>query len=153
MMQWLTDRDEPKFNRKQWTSPVAISAIYAHWVEHWLCNLTPIALGPLLCGCHVWLIFVWVGIALVQTLHAHSGYHLPFLSSPEAHDAHHKLFNVNFGPLGLLDTLCGTNIRFNNRIEKQRHFVLKSFTPVRELYPDPETHAAAAAAPTKNKSI
>ncbi|CAK9016580.1 Fatty acid hydroxylase domain-containing protein 2, partial [Durusdinium trenchii] len=119
------------------TAPIAISAVYAHPLEHVLANLGPIALGPLVCGCHVWFIFLWVSIALTQTLHVHSGYHLPFVTSSEKHDFHHKYFNVNYGPIGLLDWYFATDTKFRNHVASKRHFMLRGMTPARELIPDP----------------
>eukprot|EP00971_Amphidinium_carterae_P039024 767186-Amphidinium_carterae.1 len=34
----------------KWHAPVALIAIYCHPVEHLLCNILPLLLGPLLCG-------------------------------------------------------------------------------------------------------
>ncbi len=39
--------------------------------------------------------------------HQTTGYHLPFMPSPEAHDFHHLRFSNCFGVLGLLDYVHG----------------------------------------------
>jgi sterol desaturase/sphingolipid hydroxylase (fatty acid hydroxylase superfamily) len=120
----------------EWTAPIAITAVYAHPVEHIMSNLTPIALGPLVSGCHAWLIFVWVGVAIATTLTSHSGYHFPLLGSPQQHDLHHKLFSVNYGVMGWLDALHGTDDKFRGTVHQQRHKVYLSLTPIDVQIPE-----------------
>jgi len=122
----------------EFTAPVAISAIYAHPIEHIISNVGPIALGPLVCGCHVWLIFLWVTVALFATLVGHSGYHFPFMKSNEKHDFHHARFKDNYGPLHLFDGLCETDKRFKEDIASKRDFTSWTLTPMREIVPDPK---------------
>lgn len=78
----------------EWTAPVGIASIYCHPLEHFLVNLIPVASGPLLLGDylgnHLVSVWLWVFLATFSTTVAHSGYHLPFLPSPEAHDFHHS---------------------------------------------------------------
>ena len=62
-------------------------------VEHFVSNLLPAGLGPVVCGSHVTTMWIWYTIITLITLNSHSGYHFPFLRSAEAHDYHHLLFN------------------------------------------------------------
>jgi len=96
----------------EWTASIALVAVYAHPVEHVVSNLLPVALGPLIVGSHPATMWLWFSIALLSTLNSHSGYHLPFLPSPEAHDFHHLKFNQCYGVLGILDYLHGTDQQF-----------------------------------------
>lgn len=73
----------------EWTAPIAVTAIYCHPIEHLFSNLLPPFLGVFLMGSHVATAYLWFTLALLSTLNAHSGYHLPFFPSPEAHDFHH----------------------------------------------------------------
>ena len=73
----------------QWTAPVAVTAIYCHPLEHICSNLLPPFLGVFVLGSHIATAWLWFGLAILSTLNAHSGYHLPFFPSPEAHDFHH----------------------------------------------------------------
>lgn len=73
----------------EWTAPIAITAIYCHPVEHFFSNIFPPFLGVYLIGSHVTTAWLWFCLASMNTLNAHSGYHLPFFPSPEAHDFHH----------------------------------------------------------------
>eukprot|EP00914_Ancora_sagittata_P028480 GHVO01056201.1.p1 GENE.GHVO01056201.1~~GHVO01056201.1.p1 ORF type:complete len:262 (-),score=21.74 GHVO01056201.1:208-993(-) len=129
----------------EWTAPIGITALYAHPVEHVLCNLLPPALGPILLGSHVAAAWIWFAIALLSTTVSHSGYHLPFLPSPEAHDFHHAKFVNNFGVLGVLDRLHGTDSMFRASKEHQRHFMLLGLLPVSQQFPnDPKKVKDAA---------
>ncbi len=78
----------------EWTAPVGISASYCHPIEHFIVNILPIATGPMLLGgClgnHLVSEWVWLTAAIISTTISHSGYHLPFLPSPEHHDFHHS---------------------------------------------------------------
>ena len=67
-----------------------------------------------------------------------TGYHLPFLSSNESHDYHHKAFNQNydFGKLGFFDWLHGTDRTFRSKGPYPRHRTLWGTKSARELYPD-----------------
>lgn len=73
----------------EWTAPIGIIGIYAHPLEHLISNLTPIFSGPLLMGSHIATFWLWFCLAYMSTIISHSGYHFPFLPSPEAHDFHH----------------------------------------------------------------
>ncbi|KAK3785829.1 hypothetical protein RRG08_050847 [Elysia crispata] len=121
----------------EWTAPIGLVAIYAHPVEHALSNLLPVALGPILLGSHLATAWMFWALALFSTTVAHCGYHLPLLPSPEAHDYHHLKFNQNFGVLGVLDRLHGTDAQFRASLAYQRHFLLMSSMPVTQQVPEP----------------
>ena len=73
----------------EWTAPTGITALYCHPLEHFIANAGPLGLGPLIMGSHVSIACLWIVVAVVNTTISHSGYHLPFLPSSEAHDFHH----------------------------------------------------------------
>ncbi|XP_076348365.1 fatty acid hydroxylase domain-containing protein 2-like, partial [Tachypleus tridentatus] len=118
----------------EWTAPIAISAIYCHPVEYVLSSVLPTILGVLFMGSHTATCWLWVILATFSTLNAHSGYHFPFFPSPEAHDFHHLKFNQNYGVLGVLDRLHGTDIQFRNSTIYKRHIMLLSLVPLKQLY-------------------
>uniref|UniRef100_A0A2M4AIN1 Putative sterol desaturase n=1 Tax=Anopheles triannulatus TaxID=58253 RepID=A0A2M4AIN1_9DIPT len=120
----------------EWTAPIAITAIYCHPVEHALSNLLPVGVGVLTTGCHISVAWLWFTLAISNTLHVHSGYHLPFLPSPEQHDFHHLKFNQCYGVLGVLDWLHGTNELFFRSKQAKRDYILTTLEPVRQTYPD-----------------
>jgi len=66
-----------------------MATFYAHPLEHLLANMGGFLLGPAILGVHLGVAWIfWVG-GISSTMVAHSGYHLPFLPSPQAHDFHH----------------------------------------------------------------
>ena len=73
----------------EWTAPIGIVSIYAHPLEHLIANVLPVAMGPIVMGSHIATSWMWFTMALLTTVNTHSGYHLPFMPSPEAHDFHH----------------------------------------------------------------
>lgn len=89
-----------------WTAPVSYVAIYCHPFEHVLCNVFPFLAGPLLCGSHVLAGSTYIFAGTVHTLAVHSGYWV--CDDNGMHDMHHAKFNVNYGVLGVMDTLYGT---------------------------------------------
>ncbi len=67
--------------------------------------LLPYLKGPTLIRSHLSIIWIWFSYVILLTLSDHSGYHLPGVPSPEAHDFHHLKTTQFFGLLGLLDYL------------------------------------------------
>ncbi|CAL4088587.1 unnamed protein product [Meganyctiphanes norvegica] len=125
----------------EWQSPISITAIYSHPLEHIISNMGPVFLGPLVFGSHTATIWLWCSMVYLSTLNAHSGYHLPFFPSPEAHDFHHLKFNQCYGVLGVLDLLHGTDDKFRASKCFSRHLMMLSLTPPREAIPDVDPNA------------
>ncbi|KJE94740.1 sterol desaturase [Capsaspora owczarzaki ATCC 30864] len=128
----------------EWTAPIGITAIYAHPIEHLLSNLIPVAAGPLIMGSHLVVFWIWYSLAIFVTCTVHSGYHLPFMPSSEFHDFHHLKFTNNFGVLGFLDWLHGTDKTFRASVQFQRHFTSMSPRSLKEIVPDVKAKAADA---------
>jgi len=105
----------------EWTAPVGLVALYCHPIEHVLANMIPITIGPLILGSHLLTIWIWFASATFITVNVHSGVHLPFLPSPESHDFHHKRFNQNYGVIGLLDYIFGTDKEFRAAEDHKYH--------------------------------
>merc|ERR1711907_390628 len=97
----------------EWTAPMAWECIYAHPLEHIVSNVFPIYFGGFVTKMHPVLFLLWTMLAIHSTLCSHSGLHLPLImASPEEHDWHHLKFTENYGVIGLLDVLHGTNAKF-----------------------------------------
>ena len=48
--------------------------------------------GPLVLKSHIFVWWIELGLGMMFTSVHHSGYHLPFLPSPEFHDYHHLTY-------------------------------------------------------------
>jgi sterol desaturase/sphingolipid hydroxylase (fatty acid hydroxylase superfamily) len=98
----------------KFTTPVALAAQYAHPVEHLVANTLPIALPPIFLRTHVLTMWAFLAVQLLETCTVHSGYDF-FAGAARKHDAHHEKFNVNYGAIGFLDWLHGTDGTTNGR--------------------------------------
>nr|UYO77164.1 fatty acid hydroxylase domain-containing protein 2 like A [Penaeus japonicus] len=120
----------------EWQSPVSVTALYTHPLEHIISNMAPVILGLIILGSHPATVWLWCGLANLSTINAHCGYHLPFFPSPEAHDYHHLKFNQCYGVLGILDRLHGTDEKFRQSKQYARNITMFSLVPPREAFPD-----------------
>lgn len=93
-----------------WRAPVGCAAHDTHPLEHALANMVPFVAGPLLVGMHWAIVVLWFAGAAATVVSSHSGYRWPVIGS-KSHDQHHQWLTLNFGVLGLLDWLHGTNAR------------------------------------------
>lgn len=92
----------------KFTAPVALAAQFAHPIEHIFANVLPITLPPQLLRSHVLTFWVFLGYELFGTATVHSGYDF-FHNQAKMHDLHHEKFNLNFGSMGWLDWMHGTD--------------------------------------------
>ncbi|XP_021348241.1 fatty acid hydroxylase domain-containing protein 2-like [Mizuhopecten yessoensis] len=108
----------------EFTAPFGLVSAYSHPVEFIFSNLGTIMTGPLVVGCDVVTTSVVFFLSVAVTVIHHSGYHLPLLPSPEFHDYHHLKFTGNYGVLGVLDWLHGTDKQFRKSKQSRRHKVI-----------------------------
>ena len=98
---------------------VALVAAYCHPVEHLVSNLAPLMLGMLIFGGHHFTLLIWINFAILGTQYHHSGYKMPwspvFDEHPHFHDFHHEAFMCNYGAMGWLDYLHGTDEKWRKR--------------------------------------
>ena len=92
----------------QFTAPIALAAQFAHPIEQIFANVLPITLPPQLLQSHVLTFWLFLGYELFSTATVHSGYDF-FRNQAKMHDLHHEKFNLNYGSMGVLDWLHGTN--------------------------------------------
>lgn len=104
----------PYFYRKihkkhhRFTAPIALAAQFAHPLEQIFANALPISLPPQLLKSHVLTFWAFLAWELFNTATVHSGYDF-FHNKAKMHDLHHEKFNLNYGSVGLLDWVHGTN--------------------------------------------
>lgn len=92
----------------KFTAPIALAAQFAHPIEQIFANALPISLPPQLLRSHVVTFWVFLSYELFMTATVHSGYDF-FNNKARMHDLHHEKFNLNYGSIGLLDWVHGTN--------------------------------------------
>ncbi|KAL4809841.1 hypothetical protein BDV18DRAFT_49796 [Aspergillus unguis] len=102
----------------EFSTPIALAALYAHPIEYIMSNIIPVALPPFLVGGHILTFWFMLAGALFQALISHSGYYLPPVVgwTMIVHDLHHEFSGGNYGIMGVCDFLYGT--RFTSREEK-----------------------------------
>ncbi|KAF7589213.1 hypothetical protein BBP40_004598 [Aspergillus hancockii] len=92
----------------KFTAPIALAAQYAHPIEQIFANALPISLPPQLLGSHILTFWAFLAYELFNTATVHSGYDF-FSNKAKMHDLHHEKFNLNYGSIGLLDWVHGTD--------------------------------------------
>lgn len=73
----------------EWKSPVGVTAVYAHPIEHIFSNIIPVVSGFVIMRSHYAVVLLFLTIVHITTITDHSGYHLPFFHSSQCHDFHH----------------------------------------------------------------
>lgn len=119
------------FHKKhhKFTAPISAAALYFHPVES-VINFGVVAPGPLLFGCHIYVFYAWLSMAVFLVQIHHCGFELPgykhlddigFGSMTLMHDIHHQKFDTNYGVLGILDWAHGT-LDMVGPIEKDKKY-------------------------------
>ncbi|EEH47030.2 uncharacterized protein PADG_03128 [Paracoccidioides brasiliensis Pb18] len=98
----------PCFHKQHhtFTAPMAFAAQYAHPLEHLLANVIPVVLPLALRRVHILSFALFLTSMLAETASVHSGYDF---AGARKHDLHHEKFRVNYGVIGLLDWVLGTD--------------------------------------------
>jgi sterol desaturase/sphingolipid hydroxylase (fatty acid hydroxylase superfamily) len=104
------------------TSPVAVATLYCHPIEHIISNLLPVLFSHIVLHSHLAICLLWQSIAVVGAVNTHCGYAFPLSTCPQFHDFHHLRFNVNYGILGLLDRLHGTDDMYKQSYQSKLHY-------------------------------
>jgi len=97
----------------EFKSPCALAAVYCHPVELVVSDFVPLAAGIILFNKNLYSAAVFTTFAVLGTQTHHCGFRWPWIAShgnqPDYHDFHHERFNCNYGNLGFLDVLHGTD--------------------------------------------
>ena len=131
-----------------YTAPIALECLYFHPIES-VIQLGTVALGPVLLGSHVVLLYAWIVIALFLVVLHHCGHEVPFDELPRLgsmthqHDFHHKAFTCNFGVIGFFDWLYGTRGSYDTWHEQwdtQRAVAIREDGAKRRLAREQQSH-------------
>lgn len=88
---------------------MASGTLYASVVEDTFINFLPLFIIVYLTGMNYYTTIIWVIVSTVSAVLSHCGYRLGGIS--QRHDLHHKLFNCNYGVIGLLDWFHNTQYK------------------------------------------
>jgi sterol desaturase/sphingolipid hydroxylase (fatty acid hydroxylase superfamily) len=95
-------------------APNVWSTLYAHPIEHFVCNLFPLFFTVYLARAHIIVAWLWWSAALINVTSVHSGFNFV---NPH-HDQHHSMTKCNFGPLQVMDWLLATD--YHSFIKKNK---------------------------------
>lgn len=106
----------------EFTSPCALTAIYCDMFEMLVSDVIPLFGGMIFLNSHAYTVLWWVVFAVCGTQLHHCGFRFPWIKldhQPNFHDFHHEKFNCNFGNIGWLDALHGTDKMYNDFLKSQ----------------------------------
>lgn len=108
----------------EFKQPIALAAGYAHPVEVLIGNTLPLYMQPVIMGAHLSTALLWLLAATVVTQVHHSGFRMPWNlgAQPDFHDFHHHKegFKSNYGLLGILDWLHGSDLPYKRFLARQQ---------------------------------
>lgn len=81
------------------------TAVYCSPVEHVICNVLPLIVGPWYLHMDWYTLRLWALLATLNTVNAHCSVNR---SEPNDHDVHHRFPTHNFGTGNTLDKIFGT---------------------------------------------
>ena len=94
------------YQHHEFIDVIVVGAMYAHPIEHLICNVLAFVIPFILIGSNFWVTMFMILGGTFMTLAAHCDY--KFLGIGNDHVTHHKLFVYNYGFGGYLDKLFGT---------------------------------------------
>lgn len=113
----------------EFTAPCGLTAIYCDMFEMLISDVIPLFGGCILLSSHAYTIMWWVIFAIGGTQLHHCGFRFPWIKldhQPDFHDFHHAKFNCNFGNIGWLDALHGTDKMYKDYLRNQEAIRLQS---------------------------
>jgi fatty acid hydroxylase domain-containing protein 2 len=111
----------------EYRESIAIATHHVHFVEHIVGNLIPVFAGVYILMPHPFVILFWILMVVINALHTHSGYAIPWMSYSVHHDWHHYHVNGSFSAIGFMDQLFGTDKAFNKM--KKEYQIKKTTSP------------------------
>jgi len=95
----------------EYTAPVALVAIYGHFIEHMFQDWLPFLVPALLIQTDLYTMFMYLFLGSAMAQDEHTGFLMPWEGDETIyHDVHHEKFDMNFGFIGLADWLHSTDI-------------------------------------------
>lgn len=98
----------------EFKAPMGLAALYCHPVELVLSDFLPLGMGILLFNHNLYMAAFFTAFGVLGTQTHHCGFRWPWIAShgnqPDFHDFHHERFTCNYGNIGFLDALHGTQV-------------------------------------------
>eukprot|EP01138_Halocafeteria_seosinensis_P003334 gb/GECG01003410.1/.p1 GENE.gb/GECG01003410.1/~~gb/GECG01003410.1/.p1 ORF type:complete len:320 (+),score=21.81 gb/GECG01003410.1/:1-960(+) len=108
------------------SAPCAMASKYCSTMEHLFQNLLSVVGTGWILGTHPMLMGLWTCVATTSAACVHSGYDLlTVLPHPHFHDWHHEMVTENFGSIGLMDHIFGTDKRFREALVPEAEYYSK----------------------------
>jgi sterol desaturase/sphingolipid hydroxylase (fatty acid hydroxylase superfamily) len=86
-------------------APISIVSLYAHPLEIIFGNIFALV-GPIFFfNCDLFSFYMFIIFGFIDSITDHCGYDI----KQRDHDIHHEKTIYNYGSIGLLDYICGTN--------------------------------------------
>lgn len=109
----------------EFRSPIALAAEAQHPVEMALCTAFGMTFWPFLLGTHSQVMIIGTVIGTFSSMSDHCGYWLYGNGiQPMFHDWHHEFVNGNFGFLGLMDWIMGTDVKWKATAKERKEEIL-----------------------------
>lgn len=97
----------------EFKAPCALAAVYCHPIELFISDFLPLGAAVALWTTNLYYGAVFTTFAVLGTQTHHCGIRWPWIAGhghqPDFHDYHHEMFDCNYGNIGFLDALHGTN--------------------------------------------
>eukprot|EP00731_Ephydatia_muelleri_P028449 Em0020g93a len=107
--------------------PTGLASYYFHPVDLAVGVSVPLFTGPLLFKSHVYTLWVWIGVRMLEGVDGHCGYDLwfmpfryfPFRPGAGVHHYHHTHSCGNYGSFfRFWDWLCGTDLKYKEYLKR-----------------------------------
>ncbi|KAF7823674.1 methylsterol monooxygenase 2-2 [Senna tora] len=107
----------------EYATPFGLTSEYAHPAEILFLGFATI-IGPAITGPHLFTLWLWMVLRVLETVEAHSGYHfpwslsnfLPLYGGADFHDYHHRLLYTKSGNYSstftYMDRIFGTDVGY-----------------------------------------
>ncbi|KAI9079345.1 hypothetical protein K1719_038644 [Acacia pycnantha] len=112
-----------KYVHHEYATPFGLTSEYAHPAEILFLGFATIV-GPAITGPHLFTLWLWMVVRVLETVEAHCGYHfpwslsnfLPLYGGADFHDYHHRLLYTKSGNYSstftYMDWIFGTDVGY-----------------------------------------
>lgn len=112
----------------EYINTIGIASEYSSPIDFVFTSVVTSGIGPLILNCHIFTLYMWTFLRVLETIDGHSGYDfswspfrlLPFSGGANYHNFHHSHNISNYGSFFTYwDTICKTNMQYWRYLNKQ----------------------------------